>query len=52
MAAAVSYVLSPPKGNINTGYPQGLKPYLLTTKEIEKEAEKLDISVSNAKDDV
>ena len=49
MSDTVNYLLSPFKGNTNTGYPQGLKLYLWATKEIDKEAEKLDISVSNAK---
>ena len=41
----VHYVLIPFEGNINPGYPHGLKFYLLATKGIDKEAEKLDISV-------
>ena len=37
MAAPVAnYVLSPFKGNINPGYPQGIKIYLQATKEIYK----------------
>ena len=47
MADPVNYVLSPFEGNTNTGYPQGLNIYLQETKEIHKEPEKLDISVSN-----
>ena len=49
MSAQVHYVLSPFKGNTNTGDPQGIKLYLQATKEIDKEANKLDIPVSNAK---
>ena len=48
--ADVNYVLSPFEGNINTGYPTGLKIYLHSTKEIDKETDELDISVSNVKD--
>ena len=40
----------PFEGNINSGYPTGLKLYLQETREIYKETYKLDISVSNAKD--
>ena len=43
-APVVNYVLIPFKGNINPGYPHWLKLYL-KKKEIDKEAEKLDISV-------
>ena len=50
MAAPIIYVLSSFEGNINTGYPTEIKLHLQATKEIDKEAEKLDISVSNAKD--
>ena len=46
----VNYVLNPFEGNINTGYPQGIKIYLQATKEIGKRDDKLDISVSNVKD--
>ena len=49
MAAAVNYILCPFEGNINTRYPQRFRPYMKATKEIEKEADKLDISVSNTK---
>ena len=45
--AAVNYVLSPFEGNINTGDPMGIKLDLQVTKEIDKETDKLDISVSN-----
>ena len=45
MEYAVNYVLIPFEGNTNPGDPQGIKFYLNTTKEIEKEAENLDISV-------
>ena len=47
--AAVNYVLSPFEGNINTGDPMGIKLDLQVTKEIDKETDKLDISVSNLK---
>ena len=49
MAAPVNYVLIPFKGNRNSGDPQGLILYLQTTKFIDKECDKLDISVSNGK---
>ena len=49
-APVVNYVLIPFKGNINPGYPHWLKTFIKATKEIDKEAEKLDISVSNSKD--
>ena len=42
--------LIPFEGNINYGYPTGLKLYLQSTKDIYKETDKLDISVSNSKD--
>ena len=48
--AVVNYLLSPFEGNINTEYPTGLKIYLQATKEIDKETEKIYISVLNAKD--
>ena len=47
---AVNYVLSLFQGNINPGYPTGIKLYLRSTKEIYKETDKLDTSVSNSKD--
>ena len=37
------------EGNINLGYPTGIKLYLQATKEIDKETDKLDISVKNDK---
>ena len=46
----MNYVLIPFKGNINTGDPQGIKLYFQATTQIDKESDKLDISVSNAKD--
>ena len=49
-APVVNYVISPFEDNINPGDPKGLKLYLQETKDIDKEADKLDISVSNAKD--
>ena len=50
MAASINYLLSPFKGNIYLRYPTSLKIYLQATNKIDKETEKLDISVSNAKD--
>ena len=44
-AQAVNYVLSPIERDTNTGDPQGTKLYLQAKKEIEKEADKLDIPV-------
>ena len=49
MAAPINYVLSPFEGNTNTGYPQGIKLYLQSTKKIDKEYDKLDVSFSNDK---
>ena len=46
----VKYVLSPFERKINTGYPQGINLYLQAKKEIDKEFDNLDISVSNLKD--
>ena len=46
----LNYVLIPFEGNINTGYPKGIKLYLKATKEKDKEYSKLDISVSNDKE--
>ena len=46
----MKYVLIPFEGNINPGDPQGLKLYLQASKDIYKESDKLDISVSNEKD--
>ena len=46
----VNYVISPPEGEINPVYPQDLKLYFQAKKDIEKEADKLDISVSNTED--
>ena len=46
----VKYVLIPFEGEINPGGPQGVKLYLQGTKYIYKEGDKLNISVSNAKD--
>ena len=41
MASPVAnYVLSSFEGNINTGYPHGIKLYIQSTKDIEKEYEK------------
>ena len=45
IAATVECVLIPSKGNTNNEDPQGLKIYLQEKKDIDKEAEKLDISV-------
>ena len=44
----VNYVLIPSEGNINPGDKQGNSLYLQTTKGIDKEADKLYISVSNS----
>ena len=49
-APVVKYVLSPFEGNIITEYSQGIKLYIYSKKEIDEEDDKLDISVSNAKD--
>ena len=46
----VKNVLSPFEGNKNLGNPKGIKFYLQSTKDIDKEADKLDISVSNSKE--
>ena len=46
----VNYVISPFERNINYGDSQGLKFYLQSTKEIDQEENRLDISVSNCKD--
>ena len=48
----VNYVIIPFKRNVNPGDPQGLKLYLQAAKEIDKESENLDISVSNAKNSI
>ena len=45
MADTINYVLSQFEGNIHSGDPTGIKLYLQATKEIDKEADKLDISV-------
>ena len=50
MSAPVNYLLNPFEGNINHGDPKGLKIYLKAKEEIDKEADKVDISVSNPKD--
>ena len=50
MAAPMNYVLSPFEDNINPRDPRGITIYLQATKDINKEASILDISVSNAKD--
>ena len=46
----VNNVISPFEGNINTRKPQGITLYIQATREIEKEYDMLDISVSNTKD--
>ena len=43
-------MLIPFEGNINPGYPTGIKLYLQSTKEIDKETDTLDILVPDAKD--
>ena len=45
MAATINYVLIQFEGNINHVDTTGLRLYLRSTKKIDKEAEKLDISV-------
>ena len=50
MEAPVKYVLIPFEENINPGDPKGIKLYLQATREIDKESDKLDITVSNTKD--
>ena len=42
-------MIRPFEGNLNSRYLQGIKLYLQEKKEIWKEGDKLDISVSNAK---
>ena len=42
-APVVNYVVRPFEGNINHGYQEVPKFYLQATKEIDKEADKLDI---------
>ena len=50
MGDIANYVLIPFEGIINNVYPQGFKFYIREAKDIDKEYDKLDISVSNAKD--
>ena len=50
MTAALNYVLGHFEVSINTGDSQGLTIYLQDTREIEKEAESLDIPDSKYKD--
>ena len=45
MADTINYVLIQFEGNIHSGDPTVIKLYLQATKEIDKEADKLDISV-------
>ena len=40
MADPINYMLRTFEGNINTGYPTGIKLYLQATKEIYKESDK------------
>ena len=47
--ADVHYVISLFEGNTNPRGPKGIKLYFQTNKEIDKETDKLDISVSNTK---
>ena len=49
MTASVNYVIGPFEGNINARDIWGLTIYLQETKEIYKESNKINISVSNAK---
>ena len=46
----LNYMIIPFEGNINPGYPTGIKLYLQSTKEIDKETDTLDILVPDAKD--
>ena len=46
----MNYFLRSFEGIINPGDPQGLKIYLQSTKEIDKESDKINTSVSNTKD--
>ena len=48
--ADMNDVLSPFEGNINTGDITVIKLYLQSTKEIDKETDKIDIPVLNSKD--
>ena len=47
--AAVNNVLSIFEGNINPGDQTGIKIYLQETEEIDKDTDKIDVSVSNSK---
>ena len=47
---AVNDVIRPFEGNINPGYPTGIKVDIQPTKQIDKENDKLYISVSNTKE--
>ena len=49
-APVVNYVLRPFEGKTITEYPQGDQTLSLSKNQIDKEDDKLDISVSNAKD--
>ena len=48
--AVVNYLINPLEGNINPGDATGTKIYFQETKEIDKETDNLDISVSNSKE--
>ena len=48
--ADVNYILIPFEGRINPGYPTGIKLYFWATNKIDRETDKLDISVSNPKE--
>ena len=48
MAYPINYVLIPFEGRINPGDTTGLKTYLQAKKEINRESDKLDISVLNS----
>ena len=50
VAPVVKYVLSPFEGNINPGDKTGLKRYLQANVYIDKENDKIYITVSNSKD--
>ena len=45
LASPVKYVIRPFEGNINTGDTQRIKLYIQAKREIDKEYDKLDISV-------
>ena len=46
----MKYLLRPFEENIHFGDPTGIKLYVQATKDMDKETDKLDVSVSNTKD--